>query len=115
MQEVMCRPCTSLGNWAEIKDEISCSNVLQRDNVSFARKLDRNLLELAKEEDKDAKSFEQLWTERRRRAVMHKILEEWVKEHSEGATVSRLLSALGAAAHMDIRLRVEKLVEKTTS
>ena len=30
---------------------------------------------------------------------------------AEGATVKRLMHALGSAGHMDIKLRVEKLLE----
>ena len=32
--------CTLLGNWDEIQEEMMMSNVLQRDNVIFAKKLD---------------------------------------------------------------------------
>ena len=42
-------------NWDAIKDEISYSNVIQRDNLLFAKKLDKNLLEIAKEGDKNVK------------------------------------------------------------
>ena len=41
------------GNWEDIKHEISCSNVIQRDNLLFAKKLDKNLIPIAKEGDKD--------------------------------------------------------------
>ena len=40
-------------NWEDIKYEISCSNVIQRDNVLFAKKLDKSLLVMAKEGDKE--------------------------------------------------------------
>ena len=39
----------SSGNWEEIKDEISHSNVVQRDSSLFAKKLDRCLVDYAKE------------------------------------------------------------------
>ena len=42
-----------LANWEDIKYEISCSNVIQRDNVLFAKKLDKALVEMAKEGDKE--------------------------------------------------------------
>ena len=42
-------------NWEDIKDEISHSNVIQRDNILFAKKLDKNLMAIAKEGDKDVK------------------------------------------------------------
>ena len=72
MEDVMNLPCTKLGNfcnmlfvfvlsqhflfqvnWDAIKDEISYSNVIQRDNLLFARKLDKNLVPIAKEGDKN--------------------------------------------------------------
>ena len=70
MEDVMNLPCTKLGksynrlfvwssqfffsvNWDDIKDEISYSNVIQRDNLLFARKLDKNLIPIAKEGDKN--------------------------------------------------------------
>ena len=40
-------------NWEDIKYEISCSNVIQRDNVLFAKKLDKTLVVMAKEGDKE--------------------------------------------------------------
>ena len=39
-------------NWDAIKNEISYSNVIQRDNLIFARKLDKKLVAVAKEGDK---------------------------------------------------------------
>ena len=40
-------------NWEDIKYEISCINVIQRDNVLFAKKLDKTLVVMAKEGDKE--------------------------------------------------------------
>ena len=40
-----------LVNWEDIVDEISCSNIIQRDNIKFAKKLSKNLVALAKEKD----------------------------------------------------------------
>ena len=37
--------------------EISSSNIVQRDNIVFARKLNKNLAKLAKEKDKGLKSW----------------------------------------------------------
>ena len=59
-----------------------------------------------------AKSFEQLWTVSARRAVLNKIMEEWVKVNNKEPTVQRLLSALSVPGFMDVKLRVEKLLEK---
>jgi hypothetical protein len=60
-----------------------------------------------------AKSFEQLWTVSARRAVLNKIMEEWVKvNNNKEPTVQRLLSALSVPGFMDVKLRVEKLLEK---
>ena len=38
-------------NWEAIKVEISCSNVIQRDNLSFAKALDKDMMDIAKEND----------------------------------------------------------------
>jgi len=43
-------------NWDAIKVEISCSNVIQRDNLTFAKALDKGLMDIAKEND-DVVSF----------------------------------------------------------
>ena len=60
-----------------------------------------------------AKSFEQLWAASARRAVLSKIMEEWVKEvNNKEPTVQRLLGALSVPGFMDVKLRVEKLLEK---
>ncbi len=40
-----------LVNWEAIKVEISCSNVIQRDNLTFAKALDKGLMDIAKEND----------------------------------------------------------------
>ena len=40
-------------NWDAIKNEISYSNVIQRDNLMFAKKLDKNLVSIAIEGDKN--------------------------------------------------------------
>ena len=44
-----------LGNWEDILVEISSSNIVQRDNIVFARKLNKNLAKLAKEKDKEVR------------------------------------------------------------
>ena len=38
-------------NWDDIKNAISYSNVIQRDNLLFAKKLNKNLVSIAKEGD----------------------------------------------------------------
>ena len=42
-------------NWDAIKNEISYSNVIQRDNLMFAKKLDKNLVSIAIEGDKNVR------------------------------------------------------------
>ena len=42
-------------NWDAIKNEISYSNVIQRDNLMFAKKLDKNLVAIAIEGDKNVR------------------------------------------------------------
>ena len=44
-----------LGNWEDILVEISSSNIVQRDNIVFARKLNKNLAKLAKEKDSEVR------------------------------------------------------------
>ena len=46
-----------LGNWEEIKYEISLSNVIQRDSAVFARKLEKNLHQFATEKEEQASNF----------------------------------------------------------
>ena len=41
-----------LVNWDDIKNVISYSNVIQRDNLLFAKKLDKDLVSVALEGDK---------------------------------------------------------------
>ena len=72
MEDVLRMPCTALGrfltevrlsfvtfncisfavNWEDIKAEIIYSNVIQKNNVLFARKLDKTLIKVAKDGDK---------------------------------------------------------------
>ena len=40
-------------NWADIRWQISYSNVIQRDNAEFVRRLDRTLVDMAKEKAKE--------------------------------------------------------------
>ena len=70
---IMPLPCTDLGrnnhvttlpryalvavNWEAIMDEICRSNIMQRDNKKFAKKLDKNLAKLAKEKNKTVSKF----------------------------------------------------------
>ena len=43
------------GNWADIRWQISYSNVIQRDNAEFVRRLDRTLVDMAKEKAKEVR------------------------------------------------------------
>ena len=49
------RPVLELENWAEIKEEMMVSNVIQRDNVILARKLHPDLEPAAKINDKNVR------------------------------------------------------------
>merc|ERR1719204_1497895 len=98
LEELLRQPCTSLDNW----DEIKRSNILQRDSHIFAKRLDSRLETYAKEVDKKAKNNDKLWTKRSRREMLDKIIEKWLETVGEGATVKKLMSALGAAGHMDV-------------
>ena len=42
-------------NWADIRWQISYSNVIQRDNAQFVRRLDRTLVDMAKEKAKEVR------------------------------------------------------------
>ena len=103
--------------------------MIQRDNLLFAKKLDKNLVSIAKEGDKhvssnldsfkllqlypfQAKSFDRLWTEKARRAVLKRIMDEWVAAQNKERTVGRLLGALSAPGFMDVKFRVERLLEQ---
>ena len=59
-----------------------------------------------------AKSFDKLWAERARRVLLKKIMDEWVTADTKEQTVNRLLSALSVPGFMDVKIRVEKLLEK---
>ena len=48
------------GNWPDIRWQISYSNVIQRDNAEFVRRLDRSLVSLAKEKAKEVNNTWQL-------------------------------------------------------
>ena len=52
---VLRRPVLELENWAEIKEEMMVSNVIQRDNVILARKLHPDLEPAAKINDKNVR------------------------------------------------------------
>jgi hypothetical protein len=116
-------------NWEDIKTEIICSNVIQKNNILFARKLDKALIKIAKEGDKNvcillhsgvavifisfkAKNFDNLWSAPARRKVLYKILEEWEKENSKKTTVQKLMGALSVPGFMDVKLRVEDLLKR---
>ena len=42
-----------LVNWEDILDEISSSNIVQRYNVAFAKKLNKDIAKIAKEKDSE--------------------------------------------------------------
>ena len=46
-----------------------------------------------------------------RRAVLNKIMEEWVRLQKKEPTVRRLMTALSVPEFMDVKLRVENLLE----
>ena len=49
------------GNWRSIRHLLCNSNVLQRDNVVFARGLDKSLASVAKEEAKEVWTLANIW------------------------------------------------------
>ena len=62
-----------------------------------------------------AKSDEQLWSERARRKVLQAILSEWVKVNKKKTTVKKLMTALSFPGWFDVKLRVEKMLEMNIS
>ena len=48
-------------NWEDIKTEIICSNVIQKNNILFAKKLDKTLIKIAKEGDKNVYLLTLAW------------------------------------------------------
>ena len=48
---------TSAVNWDSVKAEICLSNITQRDNILFARKMSKDLVKLAKEKNKYVSRF----------------------------------------------------------
>ena len=59
-----------------------------------------------------AKNFDNLWSVPARRALLIDILDEWTKECREQAVLEKLMTALSAPGFLDVKLRIEKLVEK---
>jgi len=112
LEDIMKVPCTNLDNWDDIMDEICRSNIIQRDNIKFAKKLNKQLVPLAKEKNKMAKNEEELWCERSRRRVLRSIMTEWTKLSSKSGTVKNLISALSLPGWFDVKLRVLKLLEE---
>ena len=51
-----------------------------------------------------------LWTLSARREMVKKLLEEWITECEEEATVEVLLTALQHEHFTDVKLRVEELI-----
>jgi len=109
IDELMRMPCTALDNWDDVCDEICRSNIIQRDNQKFARKLNKDLVKLAKERAVLAKN-DDMWSERARRKVISAIISEWLKGNSKKTTVKKLMSALNGPGWFDVKLRVEKLL-----
>ena len=69
LESLMKMPCTALcesskisleiterlfsGNWEDILEEISNSNIVQRDNIAFARKLNKDVAKKAKTKESE--------------------------------------------------------------
>ena len=89
--------------------------------------MDRNLTDFATEMENEvqtfcisfinlqlifqAKNFDNLWAVQARRALLFRILDKWVKKNSKEAIVEKLVIALSVSGFMDVKLRVEKLLE----
>eukprot|EP00090_Calanus_glacialis_P004985 TRINITY_DN13802_c0_g1_i1.p1 TRINITY_DN13802_c0_g1~~TRINITY_DN13802_c0_g1_i1.p1 ORF type:complete len:132 (-),score=35.11 TRINITY_DN13802_c0_g1_i1:136-531(-) len=112
LDDVMKMPCTALWNWEDILYEISSSNIVQRDNIAFAKKLNKDIAKVAKEKYNEAKDNDHLWSRKARRKLLLHILKEWVKVNSKKTTVKKLMTALSLPEFFDVKLRVEKLLLK---
>ena len=53
LSSLVLKKCCVVENWEDIKYQICYSNVIQRDNLLFARRLDKSLVLLAKEKAKE--------------------------------------------------------------
>ena len=120
--------CFVLGNWEDVLYEISSSNIVQRDNIAFAKKLNKDIAKVAKEKYNEvrialnrrntdhllfqAKDNDHLWSRKARRKLLLHILKEWVKVNSKKTTVKKLMTALSLPEFFDVKLRVEKLLLK---
>ena len=58
-----------------------------------------------------SKNFDNHWSESARRALLFLFLDKWVKKNSEEAVVEKLVTALSVSGFLDVKLRVEKLLE----
>ena len=53
---------------------------------------------------------DKLWSLTARREVVNKVLDDWVKECDDEATVEVLLTALNYPDFKDVKLRIESLI-----
>lgn len=98
--------------WPELREEMIFSNVLQRDNVTLAKRLHPIMENQARVSDANAKN-EKLWNPQVRREVVQNILDTWTSTFRDDATVEVLLLALCYPDFRDLKMRVEKMIEQS--
>ena len=59
-----------------------------------------------------AKNYDNLWEVHIRRGILIQIMDQWTMLLSDNANVEILLEALSVPGFMDVKLRVEKLLEQ---
>ena len=59
-----------------------------------------------------AKTTDKGWTSRSRRRLIEFIIDEWVSGRRKRPTVRRLLAALSAPEFLDVKIKVESLLEE---
>jgi len=99
-----------LNTWSDIREEMVISNVLQRDNIILAKRLHPNLERSARIWDENAKT-EKLWNAQARREVVQSVLDSWIEECRDDATVEVLLVALSYPDFKDMKMRIEGMIE----
>ena len=80
-------------------------------NVILVHPVD-NLIGLVMLNIWQAKNYENLWEVHVRRAILVDIMDHWATTSGDQANVEMLLEALSVPGFMDIKLRVEKLLQR---
>lgn len=113
--------------WPELREEMMFSNVLQRDNVTLAKRLHPMMENQARVNDQNVShkkqrclptvdfqaKNEKMWNPQARREVVQNILDSWTSEFQDDATVEVLFIALCYPDFKDLKMRFEKMIEES--